>query len=470
MRLNAWRRFLLATGLAAIFGSPLAFAQVSSADDAPKPPPTLEERVADLESPMAIHYKGITLTPGGFLDLTGVYRSTNVGSGIGTSFGSIPYHNTTAGQLSETRISAQNSRLTLKASGKIGQTEVASYFEGDFLGALAGNGNVTSNSNSFRMRVYFADIRNGGFEVVGGQTWSLLTPNRRGLSPYTSDVFYTMDVDTNYQAGLVWTRAAQFRLIFHPTESLALGIAAENPDQYIGGSVTLPASLSAAYTAQLDTGAATSTPNLHPDIIGKVAFDAGTTHHVHVEAAGFYRTFKVYNAVTADSNTKAGGGGEVNLAIDVVPQFRIVANTFYSDGGGRYIGTGLAPDLTIRADGTISSVRSAATVTGFEAPFTPTFTLFGYYGGVYIYKDFTRDAAGKLSGYGYVGSSSSQNKNIQEGTVGFSKAFWKNPKVGTLSVLGQYSYLSRAPYVVAAGTPAKAHANIVYLDLRYALP
>src|SRR5690348_12001197 len=35
---------------------------------------------------------GADFTPVGFLDFTTVYRSTNVGSGIGTSFGSIPFN------------------------------------------------------------------------------------------------------------------------------------------------------------------------------------------------------------------------------------------------------------------------------------------------------------------------------------------------------------------------------------------
>jgi hypothetical protein len=468
--MKSYRRYFACAAIAVGLMSTPLLAQVTPADQTPAPPPSLEDRVAALESPLAIHYKGITLTPGGFLDITGVYRSTNVGSGIGTSFASIPFSNTTAGQESETRISAQNSRLSLKANGKIGQTEVTSYFEGDFLGALAGNGNVTSNSNSFRMRLYFVNVKTGDLEILGGQAWSLMTPNRNGISPMTSDVFYTMDMDTNYQAGLTWTRAAQFRLVYHATPSLAFALALENPDQYLGSAATLPAAY-AAYSSQLDTGAATTTPNLIPDIIAKVAFDSNPGGpHVHVEAAGIYREFKVYNAATGTSNTKAGAGAELNFNVDLARQFRLVVNTFYNDGGGRYIGNVNAPDLTIRADGTISPVRSASTVSGFEAPLTPNFTLFGYYGGTYIFKDYSADSSGKLSGYGYAGSPSSQNRVIQEGTIGFNNAFWKNAKIGTLSVIAQYSYLARTPYVVAAGSPLNAKSNMVWLDLRYALP
>ena len=54
------------------------------------------------------------------MDATSITRSTNHGSGIGTSFGTIPFDNTPQGNLSETRFSTQNSRLTLQATSKVG--------------------------------------------------------------------------------------------------------------------------------------------------------------------------------------------------------------------------------------------------------------------------------------------------------------------------------------------------------------
>jgi len=37
-------------------------------------------------------------------------------------------------------------------------------------------------------------------------------------------------------------------------------------------------------------------PNLHPDIISKLAFDGGGDGHaMHFEVAGLYRTFQSYN-------------------------------------------------------------------------------------------------------------------------------------------------------------------------------
>src|SRR5262249_49881209 len=85
---------------------------------APSPaPPIAPAAVAPARetlAPLFFRIGAAEFTPGGFLDMVGIYRSTNVGSGIGTGFGSIPYANTTAGKLSETRFSAQGSRISMK--------------------------------------------------------------------------------------------------------------------------------------------------------------------------------------------------------------------------------------------------------------------------------------------------------------------------------------------------------------------
>ena len=49
------------------------------------------------------------LRVGGYLGVTGIYRSTNSGGGVGTSFASIPYEDQVQGNVSETRLSAQSS-------------------------------------------------------------------------------------------------------------------------------------------------------------------------------------------------------------------------------------------------------------------------------------------------------------------------------------------------------------------------
>ncbi len=418
-------------------------------------------------APLSIQIGDASLTLGGFADLTAMYRSTNVGSGIGTQFGAIPYSNTTAGRLSESRFSAQNSRLKFKMTSRVGKTNVTGYLESDFLGVQPGSANVTSNSDSLRMRLYWVDLRRGKFELLGGQSWSMLTPNRRGISPDPSDIFFTDDMDTNYQVGMVWTRAPQIRFVYHPNNELAAGIELENPEQYVGSGVTLPP----GYGAQVDNGGNLSTPNARPDLIGKIAYDPTIGgHHLHIEIAGVLRNFRLLNPATNTTSSVTGEGGSFNMNLGLTTNLRFILNSFYSDGGGRYI-FGLGPDFVVRPDGSPSLVHSGSGLTGLEYRVRPRTLLFGYYGGVYFQRNYSFDpATGTYIGYGYPGSSTEANRAIQEGTIGVTETLWKAPRYGALEWINQYSYVTRRPWWVAAGTPRSAHTHMIYSDLRYVLP
>jgi hypothetical protein len=142
-------------------------------------------------SPLAIHVGDADLLFGGFIDATAIRRDANTGSGLGTSFGTIPFGNTVQGHMNDTQFSSQNSRLTLQATGKTGAANLKASLEVDFLGSAPNGLNVTTNSNTLRMRVFWGQYRRGGFEFLAGQAWSLMTPNRNRLSPETADVFFS---------------------------------------------------------------------------------------------------------------------------------------------------------------------------------------------------------------------------------------------------------------------------------------
>lgn len=436
-----------------------------------------QDQLAQESQPLSLRIGSAYLTPVGFMDFAAVFRSTNVGSGLGTNFGSIPFNNTAAGKLSEVRLTAQNSRIGFRVDANVKGSRVIGYFESDFLGSVPGNIAVTTNSASNRLRLYWVDVRKGKLELLGGQSWSMLTPGRKGLSPLTEDLFYTQVVDPNLQAGLVWGRVPQFRIVYHPNDTIALGLSLENPEQYIGGSaggslITLPSGLVNAYAGELNNGNTSLTvPNLHPDIIAKLTFDPKIANHsLHIEAAGLVRTFRLYNPLNQQYFSATGGGGSLNINFEVMKNFRLVSNNFYSDGGGRWI-FGQAPDLIVRGDGSPSLIHSGSTVTGFEAQVTKDTLLYGYYGGVYIQRNTSIDpVTGKLVGYGYAGSPSGQNRVIHEATFGFTHTFWRDPKYGALQFMGQYSYLLRRPWSAEVGEPSEAHSNMMYLNLRYLLP
>ncbi|MBO0721451.1 MAG: hypothetical protein J2P41_11555, partial [Blastocatellia bacterium] len=440
-----------------------------------------QEAAAKEPAPLSFKIGSAYITPVGFMDFTFVGRSVTTGSGIGTNFGNIPFNNTMQGHLTETRLSAQNSRFGVRVDTKVKNASILGYLESDFLGFVPTNAAVSSNSYSFRLRLYWASIRQGKFEILGGQSWSLLTPGRKGISALPGDLFYTQNIDTNYQAGLVWGRIPQFRFVYHASKIVALGFSAENPEQYIGGSAgggttTLPSALVTPYANLLNNGTTTlNVPNLHPDMVGKIAFDPKVgKRDLHLEVGGVVRSFKLFNPISNQSFTTTGGGGQVNINFELVKNLRILTNNFFSDGGGRYI-FGQAPDLVVRADGSPSLLHSFSTVSGLEVQARKNTLIYGYYGGVYIGRSVVVDTTNTanpraLVGYGYAGSGNGQNRSIQEGTFGFTQTFWRDPKFGALQFMGQYSYLTRNPWFVATGQPDNAHANIYFLNLRYALP
>ena len=431
------------------------------------------------QSPLFFKIGGANFTPLGFLDFTSVYRSTDVGSGIGTSFGSTPFNGASpAGRLSETRFSAQNSRVGIKIDANPDNFTVTGYLEADFLGNAPGNLEVTSHSNTMRMRLYWVDVHRGKWEVLAGQSWSMMTPNRTGISPMPGDIFFSQDMDTNYQVGLVWLRTPGFRVVYHANSNWTLGVALEDPEQYTGGLVTFPAGFN---TSQVDdTGGNAKTPNAAPDVIAKVAYDTKLSGHAfHIEASGLYRVFRLNTAATNANVTKSGGGGSVNVNFEVVKNLHLIANSFWSDGGGRYI-FGMGPDfaVTTNAAGNFvpSPLHAGSGIAGFEYQFTPQTMFYGYYGGAYFGRNFqaTTGTSGTTTytGYGFPGSGSAQNRTIQEATFGVIETLWKNVKYGDLKIITQGSYLSRNPWSNTAtpGNANSAHLGMAFVDLRYDLP
>jgi hypothetical protein len=435
------------------------------------------QKIAEHASPLSINIGNTTFTPLGFLSFRWYGRSTNVGSGIGTSFGSIPYNSAVTSHISENNFSTQDSRLGFRVDSTVLRAKVLGYIEADFLGNAAPNVLVTSNANTFRMRNVFVDVQKNGLEVLGGQDWTLFTPNRKGLSPLPSDIFYSQDMDTNYQAGLVWARQSQFRLIAHPNENVAFGVSIENPQQYVGNNVvTFPTALTTAATGQFNNTTTTySVPNLHPDIIFKAAFDAHAGDKIlHVEAGALIRSFKFVNPVGKNptsyvSSTATAASGEVNANLEIVKNVRLIANTFFGSGGGRYI-FGLGPDVVVRPDGSLSPVHAYSTVDGFEANITKNTLISMLYGGAYFGRNTAIDTDGTLIGYGFAGSATNNNRTVQEATFDLVQTFWKNPSYGALSLITQYSYLWRNPWSIPSSGTRYAKTNMIWVDLRYTLP
>jgi len=445
-------------------------------------PPDQQAGQQQQPAPLQLQLGNITIMPVGFLDATGVWRSKAAGSGIGSNFGSIPFDNAVpGGHLNEFRFSPQNSRVGFRIDGNWKGARFINYLETDFLGTSGAN-NIGITNGAFvpRLRLFWLSVRKGAWEVLGGQSWSMFTPNRKGISALPGDIFYSQVFDVNYLIGLPWTRQPGFRVLVHGAgDKVTFGLSAENPNQYMGGyggggSIVLPSALTGLLGTQIDNGSTSplSTPNPAPDIIAKLAFDP--VSRIHVEVGGIERTFKVFNTTTGQPTsgqtfTKTGAGGEVNANIEVAKGFRLIANNQFGDGIGRYF-FGNAPDFIVRSDGSISPIHTFTTTDGFEYTIKNTLLYF-YFGGIYIGKNTALDANGtSLIGWGYTGSANSQNRSVNEYTFGFNQTLWKSPAYGAVNIMGQYEYATRTPWYVAAGALDHASDHTVYFDLRYTLP
>lgn len=460
-----------------------ALPDLSPVAPSPKYPVQDPPQGAATSSPLQIQIGNVTIMPVGFMDATAVWRNEAPGSGIGSSFGSIPFSNAVpGGKLDEMRFSPQNSRLGFRVDGDWKGYRFIGYNEFDFLGTSGSNAiGVTNGAFVPRLRLFWVDVRKGPWEFLGGQSWSMLTPNRKGISPLPGDIFFSQVVDVNYMLGLPWTRQPGFRFLLHaPKDVVTWGLSFENPNQYMGGSgggpqITLPTALAGLLGTQLDNTSTSylSTPNPMPDIITKLAFDP--VSRVHFEIAGILRDFKVYNLTTGQPTSgqtfsKTGGGGSVNGNFELVKNFRLVTNNFLSDGGGRYL-FGQAPDLIIRSDGSISPIRTLSTVDGFEATVAKKTLLYAYFGGLWIGKNAALDANGTTKiGYGFLGSSNSNNHIEREYTFGINQTIWKDAKYGAINVMGQYEYLTRNPWYIALGALDHASDSTIYFNVRYTLP
>src|ERR1019366_10538101 len=130
--------------------------------------------------PSSIWFKGITITPGGFLALESVTRSPFEGADIGTSYANLPFLNVPASHTNEFRFSARQSRVSALMQGDGDPvTHPPGSWELDFLGAAQTANSNESNSYTPRIRHLYATVDQDDFgaHLLAGQEWSLATMN-----------------------------------------------------------------------------------------------------------------------------------------------------------------------------------------------------------------------------------------------------------------------------------------------------
>ncbi len=484
-----------------------------------------QKRVAGLESPLAIHYKGITLTPGGFTAAETVWRQRAEGSDINTNLNGIPYPGASAAHLSEFYGSARQSRLSLLAQGKLENMNLTGYVETDFLGAGITSNNNQSNSYVMRFRQFWGQSAlHNGWTFTGGQMWSLITETKVGLDNRTEATPLT--IDPQYTVGFSWARQYGFRVTKNFNNKMWLGFSVENSQEtytvhgnttdsfligsqgnggglYNGGvtacssSLTGTSSLSTLGVTTTCTNAANYSFNASPDFVGKWAAQGWGGHYEIFGIATQFRDRVFPNAGAStpsalgayNSNTWTGGGG-ANARwslFDKRVDFGI--HGLAGKGLGRYGTAGLS-DATITSSGQVSPINSYQGLLTLEYH-SPRWDWYGNGGVEYDGRNQYLNSKGlptigygaeNLSSYGCgiealpssgltqgfnpgtPSNCTADTKDIWEGTLGFWYKPYNGPK-GRLQMGLQYSYLTKTAWFGGGGkVPIPTNANPTALD------
>ena len=180
------------------------------------------------EAPTAIHVKGITITPGGFLAAESVYRTRALASDVNTPFNSVPMPGASAGYTSEFFGSGRQSRISMLVEGRLQSAKLTGYVEADFLSAGITSNNNQSNSYTLRQRQAFGQAAfDNGWSFTGGQMWSLITETKHGVDNRTEAL--PMTIDPQYTVGFSWARQYGARVAKNFGNKVWFAAALENP-------------------------------------------------------------------------------------------------------------------------------------------------------------------------------------------------------------------------------------------------
>lgn len=453
-----------------------------------------------IANPDQLHYKGITLTPGGFMAAETVYRQKATGADIPTPLSSIPFNGASAAQLSEFFGSGRQSRISLLAEGKTSAATYRGYMEADFLGVGTSSNANQSNSYVLRQRVVWAEAAlKSGLSFQGGQMWSLAAERAKGLSNFSGDVKTPLTIDPNYVPGFVWTRQFGFRVV-ETMKHVAFGVSLENPQTLTGGSSCTQGTVTCLYGASTTAQSssynavnATYSYNLGPDIIAKVAVDPGWGHY-EAFAIGRFQHYQLWPSTAAptvsQTNSLSMGGFGGSLRAPVFGKYGDFGlSALYGYGVGRYGDTTLA-DVTFDATGKMMAIQNTSALSSIELHPTARLTLYGNFGEDFAGRLISTNG-GTASGYALLNANNSGcntvvlptsstagaspsncngvNKFVQEFVGGFWYDFYKGP-AGRIRYGVQYANLNRAAWGGTTTSQAVATENQFYTSFRYYLP
>jgi len=406
---------------------------------------TADGQAADVDNnPIALRYKGITLTPGGFLAAETVFRNKADDADVNTGLNQIPLPGNSGSQTTEFNASARQSRISLLAEGKLSAVKLTGYVETDFLGTGISSNNNESNSYVLRMRQGWGQAKfDSGLTITGGQQWSLATETKKGVENRTEATPLT--IDPQYTAGFSWARQYGLR-VSQSIGILTLAASVENaattltvhgnPTSVIPASSTVTVNgvevptLSTTTFNNFLVGAPGLTQGLYnqtgtyaynktPDFLFKATLDPKFGHFEVFGIVSEFRDrvfpcFQANGAITitlagegttpfptiaipanpcaltgstnaasgAFNSSSTGGGIGANGRVSVGKHFDVGIHVLGGDGIGRYGTVGL-PDSTARPNGTMALLRNYQALGTLEFHATSQLDIYAYVGGEY---------------------------------------------------------------------------------------
>jgi hypothetical protein len=474
-----------------------------------------------IEFPTTIHYKGVTLTPGGFLAAESVYRSRSTNSDINTPFNAIPYMNSAQAYTSEFNATGRQSRISLLVNAPMSWGHAGGYYEADFLSAGVTSNNNQSNSYTLRQREVWAQAGlNSGFTVTGGQMWSLVTEVKKGIDPTPNGENLPQTIDPQYHVGFSWARqyGARFSQKLGSFQNVAVSV--EGSQTILAGTTNAPANFffgSAGNASGLFNSTANYSNNVAPDVVVKYTADPSFGHFEVGGVARFFRD-RYYPTLpysttaattvaqgTGTNYTAVGGGFFVNARVKATRFADVGVHIMQGDGTGRY-GSANLGDVTVKPNGTLEPLRSSIGLFSLETHPLKKLDVYGYAGGEYLqrtsYVAFTATApttpvyvgyapiqgendsacfteAPPTANTGYapgVSTCTGHTRDILEGSAGFTYRFFNSPTKGRLQYSMVYSYFTKNGWEgidthspTGFGSP-KATNNMVFTGMRYYIP
>jgi hypothetical protein len=468
------------------------------------------------DPPTAIHVKGITITPGGFLAAEFIRRSRALGSDINTPFNSLTVPGASASSTSEFFGSGRQSRISMLAEGRLKSAKVSGYVEADFLSAGVTSNNNQSNSYTLRQRQAWGQAAfDNGFTFTGGQMWSLITETRHGVDNRSEAL--PMVIDAQYNVGFSWARQYGLRASKSFGNKVWFAVSMENPQATITSHNNAANFLvgSAGTGGGLYNLNANYSFNPSPDIIAKAVFEPGFGHY---EVFGVFSRFRdrvfpcgevaatdtcegqaagVTSALGAYNSSKNGGGIGANARWSFMNKhIDFGLHGFGGSGVGRY-GSGGLPDASAKADGTLDLVKSLQGLSTLEwhgskldlyanvgaeyasraASYDPLNSKLyvGYGSPFFVNSGCYSEALPGTGGFapGTIANCTADTRALIEGTAGFWYRIYDGSKEkvnkGRVQYGIQFSYVDRDTWSGAGGEPHGLD-GMVFTSFRYYLP